>query len=208
MAAKRRISLAALCALAFAALLLTQGCASAQSAASSSAGSQSAGADSASASIGVASKVNAGAEASASFASSAGSAGSASDDEGHDMTPTSMPIIAAGQRTWTLELEDNPSADALEKLMDAGLALDMAELNGNEKYAYLDEPLPSDPAAVDRIEAGDVMLYGDSCLVVFYRSFDTQYAYTRLGRIRDSGGLADELGNGDVHVELYLEWSE
>ena len=119
-----------------------------------------------------------------------------------------MPIIAAGQRTWALELEDNPSADALGELVSAGLSLDMAELNGNEKYAYLDEPLPSDPEAVGRIEAGDVMLYGGSCLVIFYRSFDTQYAYTRLGRILNPGGLADELGGGDAHVELRLEWSE
>ena len=124
------------------------------------------------------------------------------------MTPTSMPIIAVGQRTWVLELESNPSAEALKELMNAGLALDMTELNGNEKYAYLDEPLPSEPAAVGRIEAGDVMLYGNNCLVVFYRSFDTGYTYTRLGHIWDPDDLADELGDGDAHVELYLEWSE
>ena len=116
--------------------------------------------------------------------------------------------MAAGQRSWVLELESNPSAEALEELMNEGLALDMTELNGNEKYAYLDEPLPSDPAAVGRIEAGDVMLYGNNCLVVFYRSFNTTYTYTRLGRISDPDDLADELGDGNVQVELYLEWSE
>ena len=188
-AGKRRNVLLAFCVLAVVGALFIVGCESSQG--SSTASSESL-------------------ESSASSASSesASSEGAASADAGHDMTPTSMPVVAAGQRSWVLELEKNPSAEALEQLMNAGLSLDMTELNGNEKYVYLDEPLPSDPVAVGRIEAGDVMLYGDNCLVVFYQSFDTEYSYTRLGHIWEPDGLADELGEGDVHVKLYLEWSE
>ena len=104
----------------------------------------------------------------------------------------------AEEREFSVELANNETADAFAELLPCDLA--MNELNGNEKYCYLDEPLPSAPAVPDGIEAGDVMLYGDSCLVVFYESFSTSYSYTRIGHITDTQGLADALGSGDVSV--------
>lgn len=59
----------------------------------------------------------------------------------------------------------------------------MIELNGNEKYIYLDNNLPSNPVNVKHINKGDIMLYGDNCLVIFYKSFDTSYSYTKIGHI-------------------------
>ena len=59
----------------------------------------------------------------------------------------------------------------------------MTELNGNEKYIYLDNNLPSNPVNVKHINKGDIMLYGDNCLVIFYKSFDTSYFYTKIGHI-------------------------
>lgn len=80
----------------------------------------------------------------------------------------------------------------------------MLELNGNEKYVNLAAKLPTDPKRVGRIEAGDLMLYGSDCPVLFYKSFDTSYSYTRLGHIEDTSGLADALGRGSVQVALSL----
>ena len=47
----------------------------------------------------------------------------------------------------------------------------MSELNGNEKYFYLESALPTVSEQVEEIHAGDLMLYGDDCLVLFYQSF-------------------------------------
>jgi len=49
------------------------------------------------------------------------------------------------------------------------------------------------------------MLYGRSCVVLFYETFNTSYTYTRIGAIDDPTGLADALGTEDVVVKFELE---
>lgn len=104
---------------------------------------------------------------------------------------------------FDLELDSSPTAQAFAELLP--LRVEMAELNGNEKYVYLDAPLPADPRCPQTIEAGDVMLYGDSCLVVFYESFSTSYSYTRIGRLTDASGLAQAAGTGGTTVAFTAE---
>ena len=68
----------------------------------------------------------------------------------------------------------------------------MSELNGNEKYIYLDKTLPTNSYSPKHIEVGDIMLYGNDCLVVFYKSFDTNYSYTKIGHIDNLEDLGEE----------------
>ena len=104
--------------------------------------------------------------------------------------------IRINEQSFTVTLEENDTARALAERLP--LTLTLRELNGNEKFADLEEPLPTAATDVGAIEAGDVMLYGNDCLVVFYESFPTRYRYTRIGRIADVTGLADTLGKGSV----------
>ena len=95
---------------------------------------------------------------------------------------------------YNILLEDNETVNKfLDKLPQT---FEMNELNGNEKYVYLDYSLPTDQTVPKHIEAGDVMLYGDNCLVIFYKSFNTTYSYTKIGHIYD---LLD-LGKDNVTV--------
>lgn len=103
---------------------------------------------------------------------------------------------------FALVLEDTPAAQAFCNLLP--LEVEMAELNGNEKYVYLDESLPTDPRCPQTIEAGDVMLYGDRCLVVFYESFATSYSYTPIGHLADPEGLAAAAGPGSAMVTFAI----
>lgn len=48
------------------------------------------------------------------------------------------------------------------------------------------------------------MLYGSSCLVLFYDSFSTSYSYTPIGHIDDADGLAEALGKGGVTVSFQV----
>ena len=40
------------------------------------------------------------------------------------------------------------------------------------------------------------MLYGNNCLVVFYKSFETSYSYTKIGHIENF----EDLGNNDITI--------
>ena len=106
--------------------------------------------------------------------------------------------IIVGSETFTATIYDNEAAKELLKQLP--LTVNMSELNGNEKYYYLDGSLPTDSVRPSEIKAGDIMLYSNNCLVLFYESFSTSYSYTPLGYIDDPAGLAAALGGGSVQV--------
>lgn len=106
--------------------------------------------------------------------------------------------LTIGNKAFTATLYDTAAAQAFAKLLP--LTLDMSELNGNEKYNYMPTTLPTDAERVGNIEAGDIMLYGNSCIVLFYKSFSTPYSYTKIGKIDDVTGLQQAVGNGSVTV--------
>ena len=106
--------------------------------------------------------------------------------------------IEVNGQTFSATLADNDTARAFAARLP--MTLDMRELNGNEKYFYLDEPLPAAAQRVGQIRAGDLMLFGSDCVVLFYENFATSYTYTPIGRIDDPDGLADALGSGSAEV--------
>ena len=111
--------------------------------------------------------------------------------------------VNIGGKNFTATLEDNASANAFTKHLPE--SFNMSELNGNEKYKYLDYELPADEKKVGAIHAGDIMLYGDDCIVIFYKSFITPYSYTRLGKLDDTKGLKDAVTDGDVKVSFSIK---
>ena len=108
--------------------------------------------------------------------------------------------LSIENNVFSAEFENNDAAKAFLKKFP--VTLKMSELNGNEKYKYLNSELPSNGKSVKKIKAGDIMLYGSDCVVVFYKSFSTNYKYTRLGRITNTKGLSDALGTGSVKVKF------
>lgn len=106
--------------------------------------------------------------------------------------------IIVGEKNFSATLYDNEASSALIEQLP--MTLNMSELNGNEKYYYLENDIPTNSSIPAGINAGDIMLYGNNCLVLFYESFSTSYSYTPLGHIDDPTGLAESLGRGSVQV--------
>ena len=111
-------------------------------------------------------------------------------------------VLTVGNNSFSATLLNNETTSVFKELLP--LTLDMNELNGNEKFFYLDNSLPTDSYQPGQINAGDLMLYGNNCLVLFYESFSSGYSYTRLGSLDDSTGLAEALGAGNVKVTFSM----
>jgi hypothetical protein len=134
------------------------------------------------------------AEANASTPSSPGGGdASATPREG-----SSLMRITVGSRVFPATLRDNATTKAFQAMLP--LTANMTELNGNEKHVRLADDLPRKATNPGTIHAGDVMLYGENTLVLFYETFSTSYGYTPMGRVDDVSGLAAALGVGDVTV--------
>ena len=114
------------------------------------------------------------------------------------ITEKSRMWMTVGEQRFAITMADNAAALAFATLLP--LTLEMSELNSNEKYASLPEALPYKASKPGTIHAGDLMLYGTDTLVVFYSTFKSTYAYTRLGRVDDSANLAQVLGRHAVKV--------
>ena len=102
--------------------------------------------------------------------------------------------VIINKKEYIINLEDNETVKSF--ISSLPQELEMSELNGNEKYIYLDKSLPTNSENIKRIKAGDVMLYGNNCLVIFYKSFNTSYSYTKIGHIDN----LPDLGDGNIKV--------
>ncbi len=117
-------------------------------------------------------------------------------------TPASVKTmqLSIGNKIFTATLEDNNSAESFYALLPT--TLEMNELNGNEKYNYLETTLPVNSIRPGTINAGDIMLYGDNCIVVFYETFKSSYSYSPIGHINDIQQLKEALGTGNITIKF------
>lgn len=73
--------------------------------------------------------------------------------------------IVLNGKSFDINFEDN----IFQLISELPLNINMKDLNENEKYFYLDSSLEKQEEDIKQIKAGDVMLFGDNCLVIFYK---------------------------------------
>ena len=88
--------------------------------------------------------------------------------------------IIIGNASFTATLEDNATTKAFK--------------------ASLPTALPTSTVTPGTIFAGDLMLWGNSCLVLFYETFSSPYSYTRIGKIDKPSGLSAAVGDRNITV--------
>ena len=104
--------------------------------------------------------------------------------------------VTINDKEYIIELENNDTVNEFIKILPQEFIMD--ELNGNEKFVYMNNSLTTNSYNPNHIVKGDVMLYGNNCLVIFYKSFDTSYSYTKIGHIAN----LDNLGNGSITAKF------
>lgn len=111
--------------------------------------------------------------------------------------------ITIGNANFSATLEDNPTAKAFAALLP--MTINMTEMNGNEKYYNLSSSLPTETFHPGTIRTGDLLLWGSTTVVLFYKTFSSSYSYTRLGKIDNPNGLAAALGERNVAITFSFQ---
>ena len=106
--------------------------------------------------------------------------------------------IKIEDKEFLFELKNTEAANQIKSKLP--FSLKMKNLNGNEVYYYFDESFKTNDKSVNNINTGDIYLYDSKCLVLFYKSFQTGYKYTEIGKLVNSDGLENTIGNKDVTV--------
>lgn len=113
-------------------------------------------------------------------------------------------IITIENKKYEAVLYDNSTTKELIKKFP--ITITMSDLNGNEKYYNFSKSFSTSSENVANINKGDIMLFGDNCLVIFYKSFSTRYRYTKLGYIKNLEDLENSLGKGDISITFEIEY--
>lgn len=113
-------------------------------------------------------------------------------------------IITIKNKKYEAILYDNSTTKELIKKFP--ITITMSDLNGNEKYYNFSKSFSTSSENVASINKGDIMLFGDNCLVIFYKSFSTRYRYTKLGYIKNLEDLENSLGKGDISITFEIEY--
>ena len=112
-------------------------------------------------------------------------------------------IIMIENKKYEAILYDNSTTKELIKKFP--ITITMSDLNGNEKYYNFSKSFSTSSENVANINKGDIMLFENNCLVIFYKSFSTRYKYTKLGYIKNTEDLENSLGKGDIEITFILK---
>ena len=127
-----------------------------------------------------------------------------------DMAVVSVPtlVIETPKKTFYAALEDNSSArEFAEKLSAEVIEVEMHDYGSFEKVGSLPWSLERNDESITT-EPGDVILYQGNQITIYYDQ--NTWNFTKLATIGNvtKEELLDALGEGNVTVTFWVEWSE
>ena len=125
-----------------------------------------------------------------------------STQNSNDSLPeNNMYIYISGNRL-EVTLEDNSSVKALIAILqEKDIVYTARDYGGFEKVGSLGYNLPTNHSQ-QQAQSGDVMLYQNDQLVIFYGS--NTWSYTKIGKITSTEDVNKLLNNGESYTEIRL----
>ena len=102
--------------------------------------------------------------------------------------------IKIGEKTFPFTLKDTAAANELKKKLP--FKVEMSKLNDNELYYQFSDSFTTDSKSVGTINTGDIYLYQNNYLVLFYKTFTTSYSYTEICKLYTTEGFVETFGKG------------
>ena len=124
------------------------------------------------------------------------------------MDPMAFLTVVVGDRAFSVDLEDNPSAQAFkEKLSSDPITLTMHDYGSFEKVGDLPWELPRNDEKITT-KPGDLILYQGDQITVYYA--ENTWEFTKLGSLNAEEDEIVEAfgGKDDITAEFFLEWTE
>lgn len=129
------------------------------------------------------------------------------EEEG-SMEPIPIVQVRAGDMFFTIELEDNSSAEEFfEKIKNDMLTVEMSDFGGFEKVGNLPWSLTRNDTEITT-EPGDLILYEGNKITIYYA--ENTWKFTKLGKLN---GEPEEIraafgGDADITAEFSVGWTE
>ncbi|MBR2672626.1 MAG: hypothetical protein IKE27_10560 [Oscillospiraceae bacterium] len=122
--------------------------------------------------------------------------------------PEGKLCVSIGDRVFYPVLEDNSSAEYFRAMLNDGLiTVDMSDYGGFEKVGSLSWEVPTNDEQINTVP-GDIILYQGNKITIYYG--ENSWSLTKLGHIDGVTGeeLLEAMGQGNVTVRFWIEWSE
>lgn len=131
-----------------------------------------------------------------------------SNSEYEAMKPIPIMVLTVGDIFFTVDLEDNSSAEAfVEKLSSDPITVDMQDYGNFEKAGDLPWDLPRNDEKITT-QPGDLILYNGNKITVYYD--ENTWDFTKLGTLNASEEEIRKVfgGEDDIQVKFFVEWTE
>lgn len=129
-------------------------------------------------------------------------------DEGEDMTPIPVLGVIVGDSVFSINTEDNSSAEAfIDKVNHGNVQIDMHDYGDFEKVGDLPWDLPTNDMEITTVP-GDVILYQGNQITIYYD--ENTWNFTKLGHLNATPEEILEVfgGKDDITAEFFVEWTE
>jgi len=97
---------------------------------------------------------------------------------------------------YTAVIDSNKAAESF--LTHLPLDIEMTDLNNNSKRGYTYFKLATEAKKLGKVEVGDLLISGDSYVIIVTKTFKTSDKFTKIGHIENLG----EIPMGPINTHL------